>query len=477
MLSVLLIQMLLWSLWSNRTSAIFSLTASPVFTMEPPNATEKEELKQAFTVALDLDPGTTVTDPVTDGGTQISSQPTAITSKVAPALDNVMDVVENNITPQEPGQPTSLLVFSMNLTESSPSAVDKVPQDNENKSNLVPVHDPHKAYPFDEQPLSYSEIPMEIGPEEKEFFSNMSEPGGQKGDKGDKGDQGDPGPQGLKGTKGKNGVKGEAGSKGDKGEMGAPGIKGDPGVICAACEKGVKGDQGIPGNEGPMGLQGNKGETGDKGTKGKIGPKGEPGTKGSKGTDGIPGTPGLHGPMGLIGQRGPVGSKGERGLPGATGPQGYRGPAGIPGRKGEKGQKGSSSERDNIAFSVAFRGNRNTLLPAQPLRFDRVFVNENKPYNVNSGVFVATVEGVYFFSYHLNPSISCLIAGLAHNSRIVVQTKMQECDVCQSSGSVLLHLLEDDEVWLQVINGGQKELSFDDSDSLFSGFMLYSFED
>ncbi|XP_072266495.1 uncharacterized protein [Pyxicephalus adspersus] len=485
MLSVLLIQLLLWSLWSSETSAIFSLTASPRFTMESLNVTESEEPKQAFTVPLDVDLQTTETDPVTDGGIQTSSQ-IAVTSTVTYALDNATDGVENNIKQQElttrsneHKQPVSWNVFNVNITESSLHAVDSAPKDTENNSTLLPILDTNKAYPFDEQPGPFLEIPMENTTEEKECFCNIPGPTGQKGDKGDRGEPGELGPQGLEGIIGDPGPKGEAGNKGDKGEMGSAGVKGEPGEYCAVCEKGDKGDQGFPGNDGSKGLQGDKGEPGEKGIKGPLGPKGNPGAKGNQGADGIPGTPGETGLQGHMGQKGPTGPKGDRGMPGAIGPQGYRGPPGITGKKGEKGQKGSQKEHDNIAFSVAFRGSRNFLIPGQAIRFDKIFVNENKPYNINSGVFVATIEGVYFFSYHIRPSHSPLVAGLVHNGRIVVQTQVRQSErnACQASGSLLLHLLEDDEVWLQVLSRGQNELIADETDSLFSGFILYSLED
>lgn len=255
--------------------------------------------------------------------------------------------------------------------------------------------------------------------------------------------------------------------------MGPAGAKGEPGTSCTSCEKG---DTGNPGNNEALGLQGEKGEPGEKGKKGQMGPKGIPGERGSKGADGIPGPPGETRPQGPIGQRGPSGPKGDQGLPGAMGPQGYRGPPGFSGTKGQKGQRGSQKEHDNIAFSVALRGSRYALTPGQPIRFNKVFVNENKPYNVNSGVFMATIEGVYFFSYHLTPSYSPLVVGIFHNGRVVVQTQTRQSgnNAGQVSGSVLLQLREDDEVWLQVLSIGQNELISDEADNLFSGFILYS---
>lgn len=296
---------------------------------------------------------------------------------------------------------------------------------------------------------------------------------------GEPGKAGKKGPQGLEGVKGKNGLpgsKGETGITGEKGDIGPNGPKGDPGTSCVLCEKGEK---GVPGKDGIVGFQGTKGEPGIEGTKGNQGPKGDPGKKGSNGKDGVPGAPGEAGPKGDMGARGLAGPKGDRGMLGALGPPGYHGPAGIPGRKGDKGQKGSQSDHENIAFSVGVRGQRTVLLPGRPIRFDKVFLNENKPYNVNSGIFVASIDGVYFFTYHISLSHSSPMIGLAHNGNIVIRTQARQCErnVCQASGSVLLHLREDDEICLQVLTSAQNELISDESDSLFTGFILYCLED
>ncbi|XP_069830324.1 complement C1q tumor necrosis factor-related protein 2-like [Dendropsophus ebraccatus] len=478
-------------IWTPPASAILSLTASPLFTMESLNGTENEEPKQAYTVPLDLDLETIETDPVTDGGTQVNSQ-TAITSTVTPVLSNVTDGRENNIKLQEmstmnidPKQPITLDVFNMTSTEGPAPAIGSASKETEDNSTLIPLLDINKAYPSDEQLESVLEIPMENSTEGKECFCNIPGPAGQKGDKGDTGDPGEPGklgkrgPQGLEGIKGKKGLsgpKGDTGIKGDKGNTGPIGAKGDKGTSCVFCEKGEKGD---PGEDSAVGFQAARGEPGMKGTKGDKGPKGDPGENGLNGIDGAPGLPGEAGPKGAVGPSGPAGPKGDQGRQGNMGPPGYRGPPGIQGRKGDKGQKGSQSDHDNIAFSVAVRGQRNIVLPGRPIRFDKVFINENKPYSVNSGIFVANIEGVYFFTYDISLSHSSVMIGLAHNGKIVIQTQGRQCErsVCQASGSVLLHLREDDEIWLQVLTSAQNEFISDESDSLFTGFILYSLED
>ncbi|XP_044146986.1 inner ear-specific collagen-like [Bufo gargarizans] len=482
MLMFVAIQVLIWT---TPTFAILSLTANPIFTMESLNGTETE---QAYTIPLDLVLQNSETDPVTDGGTQENSQ-SALPSTVTPVLSEATDGGESNNKLQElsttnidPKQPITLDVFNLANTNGPVPTIGSASKENGDNSTLIPLLEPNKAYPFDEQLESFLEIPMENGTEGKQCFCNIP---GQKGDKGDTGNGGEPGkvgkrgPQGLEGAKGKKGLpgsKGETGTKGDKGDIGP---KGDSGTNCAVCEKGERGEQGVPGKDGAVVVQGTKGEPGNKGIKGDEGPKGDPGENGSKGIGGVPGIPGEVGPKGAMGPRGPAGLNGDRGMLGPAGTPGYRGPAGIPGRKGDKGQKGAQSDHENVAFSVGVRGHRNVFLPGQPIRFDNVFINENKPYSVKSGVFVANIEGVYFFTYHISLTHSSLMIGLAHNGKIVIQTqvKQYERNVCQASGSVLLHLREDDEIWLQVLTSAQNELISDESDSLFTGFILYSLED
>lgn len=85
----LLIQALLCSVWGPLAStAIFSLAPQQLLTKESLNgAAEIENPKQANTVPCDPDLETDETDPVTDGGTQESSQ-TALTSPATPFSNN-----------------------------------------------------------------------------------------------------------------------------------------------------------------------------------------------------------------------------------------------------------------------------------------------------------------------------------------------------------------------------------------------------
>ncbi|XP_053567779.1 complement C1q and tumor necrosis factor-related protein 9-like [Bombina bombina] len=484
MLTTLLIKLLLCSVWgTQKISAILSLTSSPALTMTALNGSETEDPKQTFTVLLDLDLGTAETDLVTDGGTQENSQ-TSVTSTVTPVLNNVTNGVENKIELQEltatsidPLQPIIVDVFNITSSENASPVVDSAPEEKGNNDTLISSLETNNAHPYEDLPVSFLKIPNENSTAGYQCYCNIPGPQGQKGDRGERGDPGTPGlvgKRGAKGEAGQEGSKGEKGGKGDPGEMGIVGPKGEPGNTCNSCAKGEKGNRGIPGISGPIGLKGVKGEQGGRGETGLTGNTGE---KGSKGMDGAKGDTGEMGPKGSMGPQGPVGAKGDPGKPGSPGPSGYHGVRGMPGIKGEKGQRGTCNEHENIAFSTGLQRQRNPLPPGSRIRFENVFVNENKPFNVESGVFVAAVDGIYFFTYQISTSHTSLKVGLFHNGELTLQAQAREFEhnICQASGSILLHLNEDDEIWLQVLSGGL--MSDETTDSVFSGFLLYSITD
>ncbi|CAM2119431.1 unnamed protein product [Caretta caretta] len=241
---------------------------------------------------------------------------------------------------------------------------------------------------------------------EKQCFCDSPVPEGQKGERGEKGDPGNPGKKGLQGLlgetgqQGRKGEKGNQGSKGDLGKPGPPGQKGEQGRF-SSCPNSNKGDAGSTGSRGPQGLKGDKGECGKSGPKGDVGLRGSPGEKGHGGERGQTGMRGPKGYAGPPGVRGTPGLKGDAGVYGKMGHPGKHGPSGLPGRKGEKGQKGDCKESDITAFSVGLQKRNSFPPPGSPVRFDKIFLNENEAYNVESGVFVASTGGIYSFSYHV----------------------------------------------------------------------------
>ncbi|XP_075276681.1 complement C1q tumor necrosis factor-related protein 7 isoform X3 [Opisthocomus hoazin] len=174
---------------------------------------------------------------------------------------------------------------------------------------------------------------------------------------------------------------------------------------------------GLPGPAGPPGAGGSPGPHGRIGLPGRDGRDGRKGEKGEKGSTGLRGKTGPSGPVGEKGDQGQSGKKGPGGL---TGAKGEVGPAGPPGPKGDKGDRGE---------------------PGAP-----------------------------------GLSNKHLAIGLVHNGKYRIKTfdaNTGNHDV--ASGSTVIYLQPEDEVWLEIFYTDQNGLFSDPTwaDSLFSGFLLY----
>ncbi|XP_077468321.1 LOW QUALITY PROTEIN: otolin 1b [Stigmatopora argus] len=353
----------------------------------------------------------------------------------------------------------------------------------------------------------------DAGPEgptgERGFTGSFGSPGpkgasglrGVKGDKGEKGERGYTGPGGYPGVMGKPGQKGDVGPKGEKGEVGMPGIQGDGGQKGEPGPSGISGDKGEPGKAGPLGPPGvNLGPKGDKGDKGECGTYGERGPKGDRGDTGAPGIPGAmgipgingkhgaSGPVGIRGDPGPPGAQGENGVSGAQGPQGvrgvqgpkgdrgYHGMRGERGMRGFKGAKGSGFPAKRSAFSVGISPKKSFPPSGFPVRFDKVFYNDENHFNVSGGSFVCVYAGVYVFSYHITVRNQPLRATLVVNGSRRVRTRdaLHGQDIDQASAMVLLRLAAGDRVWMETLRDWNGVYASSEDDSIFSGFLLYS---
>ncbi|KAM8910559.1 uncharacterized protein c1qtnf2 [Spinachia spinachia] len=237
------------------------------------------------------------------------------------------------------------------------------------------------------------------------------------------------------------------GPAGPDGNPGAPGSPGPPGAI------------GPPGRDGPDGKDGVRGGKGDQADPGRTG---------------NPGKPGVKGRQGVIGKAGPRGLKGPRGTAGLAGPRGRRGELGDVGPQGAPG--GCNCGRAaRSAFSVA--STKSYPKERLPIRFSRILLNEGDHYNVSSGKFVCAVPGVYYFTYDITLANKHLAIGLVHNGQYKIRTfdaNTGNHDV--ASGSTVLHLLQSDQVWLQIFYSDQNGLFFDPfwTDSTFTGFLIYA---
>lgn len=171
----------------------------------------------------------------------------------------------------------------------------------------------------------------------------------------------------------------------------------------------------------------------------------------------------------FLGLLGPKGEMGEAGITGAEGPRGF---PGTPGRKGEPGE-GAYVYRS--AFSVGLE-NRVTV-PNVPIRFTKIFYNQQNHYDGSTGKFHCNIAGLYYFSYHITVYMKDVKVSLFKKDKAVLFTydQYQEKNVDQASGSVLLHLEVGDQVWLQVYGEGDHNGLYADNvnDSTFTGFLLY----
>ncbi|XP_004675135.1 PREDICTED: adiponectin [Condylura cristata] len=196
---------------------------------------------------------------------------------------------------------------------------------------------------------------------------------------------------------------------------------------------------------------------------------GHPGHNGVPGRDGRDGTPGEKGEKGDTGLVGPKGDTGDGGVTGVEGPRGF---PGVPGRKGEPGE---SAYVYRSAFSVGL-SNHDTV-PNVPIRFTKIFYNQQNHYDSTTGKFHCNIPGLYYFSYHITVYLKDIKVSLYKKDKAILFTydQYQEKDVDQASGSVLLHLETGDEVWLQVYGNEEHNGLYADNvnDSTFTGFLLY----
>nr|SOR70226.1 TPA: adiponectin D [Nomascus leucogenys] len=199
---------------------------------------------------------------------------------------------------------------------------------------------------------------------------------------------------------------------------------------------------------------------------------------------GIPGHPGHNGAPGRDGRDGISGEKGEKGDPGLIGPKGdigetgvpgAEGPRGFPGIQGRKGEPGEGAYVYRSAFSVGLE--TYVTVPNMPIRFTKIFYNQQNHYDGSTGKFHCNIPGLYYFAYHITVYMKDVKVSLFKKDKAMLFTydQYQENNVDQASGSVLLHLEVGDQVWLQVYGEGERNGLYadNDNDSTFTGFLLY----
>uniref|UniRef100_A0A3Q2PQ30 Otolin 1b n=1 Tax=Fundulus heteroclitus TaxID=8078 RepID=A0A3Q2PQ30_FUNHE len=224
-----------------------------------------------------------------------------------------------------------------------------------------------------------------------------------------------------------------------------------------------------------MNLSGDKeaGQNGTSGGKGEPGPQGPVGPPGTAMGQGPKGEKGDKGDCGIFGERGP---KGDRGEPGLHGKHGYPGMRGDRGFRGLKGAKGSGMPQKRSAFSVGISPKKSFPPSGFPIRFDKIFYNEENHFNMSSNSFTCVHPGVYVFSFHITVRNQPLRATLVVNGSRKVRTRdsLYGQDIDQASTLVLLRLASGDQVWMETFRDWNGVYASSEDDSIFSGFLLYS---
>ncbi|KAG9331566.1 hypothetical protein JZ751_018838, partial [Albula glossodonta] len=187
---------------------------------------------------------------------------------------------------------------------------------------------------------------------------------------------------------------------------------------------------------------------------GAPGLPGKPGPGGPTGPHGVKGRVGPTGKMGQRGERGPAGKRGPGGPQGDGGPLGSGGPQGKKGEKGQRGPRGTPGicRCGSLVPKVAFSVGITTSYPAEraPIKFNK------------TGKFICAYPGVYFFSYDITLANKHLAIGLVQNGQYRIKTfdaNTGNHDV--ASGSTIMYLNPEDEVWLEIFYTDQNGLFAD----------------
>ncbi|NWX67513.1 CO8A2 protein, partial [Alca torda] len=183
------------------------------------------------------------------------------------------------------------------------------------------------------------------------------------------------------------------------------------------------------------------------------------------------------GDQGLNGFAGKPGVPGERGLPGSQGPPGPTGPKGEPGFIGLPGKPQYGRGELSARIAPAFTAILTSPFPASgmPVKFDRTLYNGHNGYNPVTGIFTCPISGIYYFAYHVHVKGTNVWVALYKNNVPATYTydEYKKGYLDQASGSAVLELKENDQVWVQMPSDQANGLySTEYIHSSFSGFLL-----
>uniref|UniRef100_A0A3P9IIA9 C1q domain-containing protein n=1 Tax=Oryzias latipes TaxID=8090 RepID=A0A3P9IIA9_ORYLA len=134
-----------------------------------------------------------------------------------------------------------------------------------------------------------------------------------------------------------------------------------------------------------------------------------------------------------------------------------------------------------VAFSAALRdsgsGDIGPFTTSTPLKYKKIFSNYGNCYNPSTGVFTATVNGVYFFRFSMFNNVSPTpnsVVSLNKNDQLLVSVWDTSGTDSHDMGSnaVVIPLKVGDNVYVEL---AANRLVFDDgmTYNTFSGFLLF----
>uniref|UniRef100_A0A3B3DIT3 C1q domain-containing protein n=1 Tax=Oryzias melastigma TaxID=30732 RepID=A0A3B3DIT3_ORYME len=135
-----------------------------------------------------------------------------------------------------------------------------------------------------------------------------------------------------------------------------------------------------------------------------------------------------------------------------------------------------------VAFSAALRysgsGDIGPFTTATPLKYKKIFSNYGDCYNPSTGIFTATVSGVYFFRFsmfnNLSPTPNSVVCLKKNNERLTSVWDVNGSDSNDmGSNAAVISLKVGDNVYVEL---QANRLVFDDAGNYntFSGFLLFT---